>query len=411
MLLILQIGNDSMHKRVSAMLRFMNIREIDQPNKGRINIDRDAFIKEVEKNGGRIVFDAQGYQRFKDEETSSNKVPITEQCVRPQNGAPRTDDFYVIPHQENVQTNEMEESIGNQRSQDNHVSTFRSSISGGRTERNNNNDALTNPKNSISYYGPVNDKSTCKGTRDLPTETKDQGRPINEGDYRSKLDQKEKDDLELTHFDKHRKGDYQNSMSYYGPVNDKSSCNGTRDIPMEKRNQGRTSNEGNHRNKLDLKGKGGLELSHFDKHHTDDYHHRRSCKDEEKNPRTTSFMSGRISSGDGEYRIGTKKSINFTQPRSREPSHTIHRRDSDRTSYSVSRNESGYKYSSHRDRVSYDSPRNNRRSKENDDMRSSKYRKRSPSQDDRNNYQSKKRVRHDSDSTDERYHRKARSRR
>lgn len=75
-------GDDGMRKRVRAMLNFMNIREIEQPNKGRIHIDKAALIQEVQKNGGKIILDHEGYNRFKDENTTANHVPDVPQIVR-----------------------------------------------------------------------------------------------------------------------------------------------------------------------------------------------------------------------------------------------------------------------------------------------------------------------------------------
>jgi hypothetical protein len=76
-------GDDGMRKRVRAMLKFMNIEEIEQPNKGRIHIDKESLIREVGKNGGRIKFDYEGYVKFKEENTTANHVPDVAQNVRP----------------------------------------------------------------------------------------------------------------------------------------------------------------------------------------------------------------------------------------------------------------------------------------------------------------------------------------
>lgn len=81
-----------MRKRILAMLRFMNIREVEQPNKGRIHIDKEALTAEVEKNGGKIVFDEEGYRRWKQEETTANQTPSIPQTIRNRNGAPRRDE-------------------------------------------------------------------------------------------------------------------------------------------------------------------------------------------------------------------------------------------------------------------------------------------------------------------------------
>jgi pentatricopeptide repeat protein len=75
-------GDDGMRKRVKAMLRFMNIIELPQNNAGRIHVDKDALIKEVEKNGGRIKFDLEGYIEFKEKETTEYHIPDAEQKIR-----------------------------------------------------------------------------------------------------------------------------------------------------------------------------------------------------------------------------------------------------------------------------------------------------------------------------------------
>jgi pentatricopeptide repeat protein len=75
-------GDDGMRKRVKAMLRFMNIKELPQNNAGRIHVDKDALINEVEKNGGRIKFDLEGYIEFKEKETTEYHVPDVPQKIR-----------------------------------------------------------------------------------------------------------------------------------------------------------------------------------------------------------------------------------------------------------------------------------------------------------------------------------------
>lgn len=75
-------GDDGMRKRVKAMLRFMNIKELPQNNAGRIHVDKDALIKEVEKNGGRIEFDLKGYIEFKEKETTEYHIPDVAQKIR-----------------------------------------------------------------------------------------------------------------------------------------------------------------------------------------------------------------------------------------------------------------------------------------------------------------------------------------
>lgn len=80
-------GDDSMRKRVRAMLSFMNVTELDQPNLGRIHIDKQALIKEVERNGGKIVFDVQGYEQYKLQEGLDKPYTEASQFVRPRGGA------------------------------------------------------------------------------------------------------------------------------------------------------------------------------------------------------------------------------------------------------------------------------------------------------------------------------------
>mmetsp|Transcript_11550 Transcript_11550/g.25018 ORF Transcript_11550/g.25018 Transcript_11550/m.25018 type:complete len:814 (+) Transcript_11550:136-2577(+) len=80
-------GDDSMRKRVRAMLSFMNVCEVVQPNLGRIHIDKLALIKEVERNRGRIIFDAHGYEQFKSQEGLDEPHLDAPQYVRPRGGA------------------------------------------------------------------------------------------------------------------------------------------------------------------------------------------------------------------------------------------------------------------------------------------------------------------------------------
>jgi len=80
-------GDDGMRKRVRAMLSFMNLTEVEQPNLGRIHINKEALTKEVERNGGRIIFDAQGYEQYKLREGLDDPHKDAEQFVRPRGGA------------------------------------------------------------------------------------------------------------------------------------------------------------------------------------------------------------------------------------------------------------------------------------------------------------------------------------
>lgn len=83
-------GDDGMRKRIRAMLSFMNVHEFEQPNKGRIHIDKDRLEQEVHKNHGRIVFDQEGYIKFKIDQTTANQAPAVVQKVRPSNPPTRT---------------------------------------------------------------------------------------------------------------------------------------------------------------------------------------------------------------------------------------------------------------------------------------------------------------------------------
>jgi len=78
-----RMNDDGMRLRVRAMLKCMDIHEMQQPNKGRIHIDKSTLIEVVKKNGGRIRFDLESYTRFKEEETTANKFPDVIQQVRP----------------------------------------------------------------------------------------------------------------------------------------------------------------------------------------------------------------------------------------------------------------------------------------------------------------------------------------
>ena len=80
-------GDDSMRKRVRAMLSFMKVSEVTQPNLGRIHIDKEALMREVERNCGRILFDVNGYELFKIQEGLDEPYSDTPQFVRPRGGA------------------------------------------------------------------------------------------------------------------------------------------------------------------------------------------------------------------------------------------------------------------------------------------------------------------------------------
>lgn len=83
-------GDDGMRKRIRAMLGFMNIHEFEQPNKGRIHIDKSRLEQEVHRNYGKIIFDQEGYNKFKVEQTTANQAPAAVQKVRPSNPPTRT---------------------------------------------------------------------------------------------------------------------------------------------------------------------------------------------------------------------------------------------------------------------------------------------------------------------------------
>ncbi|KAL7463575.1 hypothetical protein ACHAXS_003971 [Conticribra weissflogii] len=87
-------GDDGMRKRVRAMLSFMNVHEIEQPNLGRIHIDKDALMKEVDRNGGRIIFDARGYEQYKMNEGLDEPYSDAPQYVRPRGGAMHGRDYH-----------------------------------------------------------------------------------------------------------------------------------------------------------------------------------------------------------------------------------------------------------------------------------------------------------------------------
>ncbi|KAL3788903.1 hypothetical protein HJC23_002657 [Cyclotella cryptica] len=80
-------GDDGMRKRVRAMLSFMNLTEVEQPNLGRIHIDKEVLMREVERNGGRIIFDAHGYEQYKLREGLDDPYIDAKQVVRPRGGA------------------------------------------------------------------------------------------------------------------------------------------------------------------------------------------------------------------------------------------------------------------------------------------------------------------------------------
>lgn len=77
-----RMNDDGMRLRVRAMLDYMNIKETPQPNKGRVHIDKQALIEVVKRNGGKIVFDLEGYKRWKEKETTANKYPDAPQQLR-----------------------------------------------------------------------------------------------------------------------------------------------------------------------------------------------------------------------------------------------------------------------------------------------------------------------------------------
>ena len=91
-------GDDGMRKRVRAMLSFMNLTEVEQPNLGRIHINKEVLTREVERNGGRIIFDAQGYEQYKLHEGLDDPYTDAEQFVRPRGGAMHARDERDIPN-------------------------------------------------------------------------------------------------------------------------------------------------------------------------------------------------------------------------------------------------------------------------------------------------------------------------
>lgn len=88
---------DGMRKRVQAQLQFMNIKEEQNQNKGRVHILKQSLIDQAEANNGRLRFDAESYQQFKAEHTTAHTKPTSEQIRRPREGAPRKDETFTIP--------------------------------------------------------------------------------------------------------------------------------------------------------------------------------------------------------------------------------------------------------------------------------------------------------------------------
>lgn len=75
-------GDDGMRKRVKAMLKHMHMKEEWQENAGRIYVDKEQLVAEVNKNGGKIIFDLAAYNEWKELETTANIVPEVEQKIR-----------------------------------------------------------------------------------------------------------------------------------------------------------------------------------------------------------------------------------------------------------------------------------------------------------------------------------------
>ena len=76
-------GDDGMRKRVLAMMSFMRLKEVKQPNMGRVQLNIQAFIEEVRQNKGKVLFDSDGYRLFVEKETGSNEHEEVEQIRRP----------------------------------------------------------------------------------------------------------------------------------------------------------------------------------------------------------------------------------------------------------------------------------------------------------------------------------------
>lgn len=124
-------GDDGMRKRVRAMLSFMNVGEVEQPNLGRIHIDKEALMKEVERNVGRIIFDARGYEQYKMNEGLDEPYSDAPQFVRPRGGAmhgrdylPQGDAQHADPSGSNGLVNDRQAPGGNRyrSEEDNHYS-------------------------------------------------------------------------------------------------------------------------------------------------------------------------------------------------------------------------------------------------------------------------------------------------
>jgi len=78
-----RMNDDGMRKRVAAMLECMGLKESPQPNKGRIHLDKQHLIEVAKRKDGKVHLDHVAYMRFKEEETTANKVPDVPQQVRP----------------------------------------------------------------------------------------------------------------------------------------------------------------------------------------------------------------------------------------------------------------------------------------------------------------------------------------
>eukprot|EP00566_Odontella_aurita_P006600 CAMPEP_0113569744 /NCGR_PEP_ID=MMETSP0015_2-20120614/24581_1 /TAXON_ID=2838 /ORGANISM="Odontella" /LENGTH=596 /DNA_ID=CAMNT_0000472443 /DNA_START=1954 /DNA_END=3744 /DNA_ORIENTATION=+ /assembly_acc=CAM_ASM_000160 len=58
-------NEDGIKKRVATMISFYGLSEIPQSNKGMISIDISSLRKSTEDNGGKLIFDVEGYFKWK----------------------------------------------------------------------------------------------------------------------------------------------------------------------------------------------------------------------------------------------------------------------------------------------------------------------------------------------------------
>lgn len=94
------------------MMHYMNLKEVQQPNMGRVQLDIQAFVEEVRRNNGRIHFDSVAYRKYVDEEARANEPPEVEQFRRPKLGSPSNN--IEPPLQQAVEHHSMQQHGGQQ---------------------------------------------------------------------------------------------------------------------------------------------------------------------------------------------------------------------------------------------------------------------------------------------------------